>query len=119
MADKDSSQNTTPQYQVRLPEGASVDPAVASRWTAVFKEANLTQAQAQSIMDWHYRLGHEVEQYKVEQSVMAPHELRALTERQHELQAKRFTGSGLTAAEFQELMATNERFAAERERDQT
>jgi hypothetical protein len=116
MADKDISQNTTPQYEVHVPEGVTLDPAVASRWTATVKAANLTQAQADRVVDWHYRLGQETEQHQVEQSVMATHERAALNKRQGELLAKRHTGPGLSAAEFQELMAANERFAAERER---
>jgi hypothetical protein len=115
MADTPQNAPSTPQYEVRAPDGRTVDPAVMARWTAVFKEGNLTQAQAQTIMDWHHRLGQEAEQYQVEQSVMAPHERRALTERQHALQAKRW-GAGLSPAEFQELMAANETVAAERER---
>jgi hypothetical protein len=111
--------NTTPQYEVRAPDGSAVDPAVVARWTAVFKEGNLTQAQADRVVDWHYRLRQEAEQHQVEQSVMAPHERAALSKRQGELQAKRFTRAGLTAGEFQELMRANERFAVERERDQT
>jgi hypothetical protein len=50
---------------------------------------------------------------------VAPQERAALATRQGELLAKRHTGPGLTAAEFQELMATNEKVAAKRERNQT
>jgi hypothetical protein len=103
-------------YELHTPEGHEIDAAVVGRWKEAFHAAGLSQAHGQRLLDWHFRMLHDVEVHEQERTLLSHHELEALRTRQRELTAKRHAPGGLSPEDLSELLRTNERLVAERER---